>query len=91
MAYGYNTLLLDDDSAPVLDVPTTSYIAVLQGQLNLGESFNISADVDAYVASRDDPLTASLATNDSLWSQSMAKGTQSIQEGALSAMKLYES
>lgn len=82
LAYGYNTLLLDDDSAAVLDVPTTSYIASLQGQLAVGESFNISADVDAYVASLD-PLTASLATNDSLWTQSMAEG------GALSTMDLY--
>jgi hypothetical protein len=78
LRYGYNTLLLDDDPTAVLDEPTTSYNAVLQGQLRLGEPFNISADVDAYVASRYDPLTASLATNDSLWSQSMAEGTQSI-------------
>lgn len=87
LAYGYNTLLLDHDSAAVLDVPTTSYIAALQGQLGVGESFNISADVDAYVASLD-PLTASLATNDSLWTQSMAESvTQNL--GMLSTIELY--
>lgn len=41
-AYGYNTLLLDHDGA-----------AVRAGQLAVGESLNISADVDAYAASRD--------------------------------------
>ncbi|KAK4031165.1 hypothetical protein C8A01DRAFT_21586 [Parachaetomium inaequale] len=37
LAYGYNTLLMDNDSAAVLDVPTTSYIAALQGRLSPNE------------------------------------------------------
>ncbi|KAK1829290.1 hypothetical protein QBC39DRAFT_414603, partial [Podospora conica] len=87
LAYGYKTLLLGDDSAAVLDVPTTSYIADLQGKLGANESFHIAADVDAYVA-RWDPLTASLAANDSLWSQSI---TESLARGrhGLSTMDLY--
>ncbi|KAG7294636.1 hypothetical protein NEMBOFW57_004713 [Staphylotrichum longicolle] len=88
LAYGYNTLLLDDDAAAVLDVPTPAYIAALQSKLSTGEVLNISADVDAYVARRD-TLTASLPTNDTLWSQFMAESVaQNL--GGLSTIELYQ-
>jgi hypothetical protein len=85
-AYGYNTLILDKDSAAVLDVPTTSYIAALQNELSTNEFLHISADVDAYVATLNTSLTASIATNDTLWTEAMAS---SIPQGGLSTIELY--
>lgn len=37
IAYGHNILLLNDDSAAVLDTPTTSYLALIRSRLSGNE------------------------------------------------------
>ncbi|KAI4184919.1 MAG: hypothetical protein LQ346_006020 [Caloplaca aetnensis] len=48
--YGYNVILLHNESAAVLDIPQPSYISAVQTLLAGGESWNISAPVFATVA-----------------------------------------
>ncbi|KAL8964357.1 MAG: hypothetical protein Q9183_004508 [Haloplaca sp. 2 TL-2023] len=48
--YGFNVLLLANESAAVLDIPQPSYISAVQKSLAGGESWNISASVFATVA-----------------------------------------
>ncbi|KAL8941150.1 MAG: hypothetical protein Q9216_002415 [Gyalolechia sp. 2 TL-2023] len=48
--YGFNSLLLNNGSAAVLDIPQPSYISAVQKMLASGESWNISAPVSATVA-----------------------------------------
>ncbi|KAL8737747.1 MAG: hypothetical protein Q9181_001375 [Wetmoreana brouardii] len=49
-AYGFNILLLNNESAAVLDIPQPSYVSAVQSLLAGGESWNISAPVFATVA-----------------------------------------
>jgi hypothetical protein len=65
--YGYNTLLLSNDTAAILDLPTRSYLTDLQSQISADETINITASVNAYQASYNASTTA-LQTDDTLWS-----------------------
>ena len=80
--YGFNLLLLNKDSAAILDIPHPSYISAVQKLLAGGESWNISApvfatvatfnhsaetDEDGYVSFFDDFC---LAANESSWAYS---------------------
>ena len=49
-AYGFNVLLLNDQSTAMLDIPQPSYITAVQSLLAGGESWNITAQVIATVA-----------------------------------------
>ncbi len=49
-AYGFNVLLLNSESTAMLDIPQPSYIAAVQSLLAGGESWNITAQVIATVA-----------------------------------------
>ncbi|KAL8837030.1 MAG: hypothetical protein Q9170_002684 [Blastenia crenularia] len=48
--YGFNILLLNNESAAMLDVPQPTYISTVQTLLAIGESWNISAPVLATIA-----------------------------------------
>ena len=48
--YGYNILLLNNESAAILDIPQPSYISAVQEMIAPGDSWNISAPVFATVA-----------------------------------------
>ncbi|KAL8662070.1 MAG: hypothetical protein Q9202_005044 [Teloschistes flavicans] len=48
--YGFNILLLNNESSAILDIPQPSYISAVQALLADGESWNISASVYATVA-----------------------------------------
>ncbi|KAL8754928.1 MAG: hypothetical protein Q9199_003990 [Rusavskia elegans] len=48
--YGFNIILLHNESAAVLDIPQPSYVSAVQALLAGGESWNISAPVFATVA-----------------------------------------
>ena len=52
LVYGYNTLVLSEDSAALLDVPLATYISEIQGRLIQNETWQVSALVDAIVATR---------------------------------------
>ncbi|MCJ1376513.1 hypothetical protein MMC20_007756 [Loxospora ochrophaea] len=49
-AYGFNVLLLNNESTAMLDIPQPSYISAVQSLLAGGESWNITAQVIATVA-----------------------------------------
>lgn len=49
-AYGFNVLLLNNQSTAMLDIPQPSYITAVQSLLAGGESWNITAQVIATVA-----------------------------------------
>ena len=49
-AYGFNVLLLNTESTAMLDIPQPSYISAVQSLLAGGESWNITAQVIATVA-----------------------------------------
>jgi hypothetical protein len=66
VAYGYNTLLLSNTSAAVLDVPINTTLLDLQKRTHSGEVWNISATVDAYLAVQD--LSSDFRTNNTTWS-----------------------
>ncbi|KAI4241540.1 MAG: hypothetical protein L6R40_004520 [Gallowayella cf. fulva] len=49
-AYGFNMLLLNNESAAALDIPQPSYISAVQALLAGGESWNVTSSVKATVA-----------------------------------------
>lgn len=49
-AYGFNVLLLNNESTAMLDIPQPSYVSAVQKLLAGGESWNITAPVVATVA-----------------------------------------
>ncbi|KAL8962204.1 MAG: hypothetical protein Q9193_001358 [Seirophora villosa] len=55
--YGYNILLLHNESAAVLDIPQPSYLSAVQTLLAGGESWNITAPVSATVATLNQSKT----------------------------------
>ncbi|KAL9602407.1 MAG: hypothetical protein Q9219_001830 [cf. Caloplaca sp. 3 TL-2023] len=56
-AYGFNILLLNNESTAVLDVPQPSYVSAVQRLLAGGECWNISATVFATVATFNNSKT----------------------------------
>jgi hypothetical protein len=49
-AYGFNTLLIDNTSAALLDVPAPKYVSSIQQNITNQESWTLSASVNATVA-----------------------------------------
>lgn len=87
-AYGYNTLLLSNGTAAILDMPTQATIAKAQALLqeSPGEQWNITATVDAYVAAQD--LESDFRTNDTTWDGAVASSV--YLNAGLSAGYLYQ-
>lgn len=55
-AYGFNTLLLGEQTAAMLDVPNPDWLTYVQRSLLSGESWNITAEVTATVALYNDTV-----------------------------------
>lgn len=51
--YGFNVLLLNANTTAVLDIPQPHYVSSIQALLAAGESWNITADVMATVATKN--------------------------------------
>jgi hypothetical protein len=85
VAYGYNILLLDNDSAAILDMPTESYISYAQSLMSPGETWNISASVYAYVASRD--TSSDFRTNDTTWNNAFETNIKQNMGGMTGAYR----
>lgn len=49
-AYGFNTLFIDNTSTALLDIPVPEYVSSIQQNLTNQESWNLSASVNATVA-----------------------------------------
>jgi hypothetical protein len=64
--YGYNLLLLGNNSAAALDLPRASYLRAIKDQLEDGESWIVTAEVDGYVTHLNETIDA-LRDDDSFW------------------------
>jgi len=89
IAYGYNTLLLGDNSAAILDIPTAPNISYMQGKLRPGESWYIDAPVNAYLASLD--TYSDFRTNNATWNDDIdsAFSNHNIFWPGLASAELY--
>lgn len=87
--YGYNTLLLSNDSAAILDIPTKAYVARAQAEManSPGEEWSLTASVNAYVAVRN--IESDFPTNDDTWTNDLEDSVE-LAWGGLSAGDLYE-
>ncbi|KAM7203469.1 hypothetical protein V8F20_004063 [Naviculisporaceae sp. PSN 640] len=86
LVYGYNTILLGNGSAAVLDLPSGAYMTALQGQLGEREHVEITANVDAYIATLNSS-SASFTSDDALWDSAVRRDNGHI---GLSSMYLYK-
>lgn len=89
-AFGHNTLLLSSNSAAILDTPTNSTIANIRAaRLGNNETWDIAADVQAYVATRD--TESDFRTNDETWMETIRSNHGPHHEGdlAMTSMWLY--
>lgn len=85
MAYGFNTLLLSNTSAALLDVPVPDYVSSIQQNLSASESWNISATVNGTVTTLNTSI-AQYRDNDNFWEESFY---QAYDFGGLSSFELY--
>ena len=86
IAYGYNTLLLDNSSAAMLDMPMPDYVSSIQQALTKDEFWNLSAPVNGILA-RYNSSTEMYRNDDAFW-QTLFDINQS---NGLAAFELYES
>lgn len=70
LVYGYNTLVLSEDSAALLDMPLAAYIDEIRRRLTKNETWNVSASVDAIVATQNKSI-ASLRQDEDFLNQTM--------------------
>lgn len=80
LVYGYNVLLLSGDSAALLDLPTNEYLQDIRSRFNDGETWQVSASVNAYVATRNASAAEPLRNDDDYWQSALdasAKGLTS--------------
>ncbi|KAH8754023.1 hypothetical protein BGZ57DRAFT_773581 [Hyaloscypha finlandica] len=85
IAYGYNTLLLDNGSAALLDMPLPEYILSIQQNLKGADFWNISATVNATVA-RYNTSTEAYRNDDSFWQETI----DSSWSGGLAGLSSFE-
>lgn len=64
--FGHNLLLLNNESAAVLDIPMTQYIESMQKEIGTNETWRLSASVNAYVSMHNQSITE-LRANDDFW------------------------
>ncbi|SLM41059.1 hypothetical protein LPUS_11959 [Lasallia pustulata] len=69
-AYGYNTLLLSNTSAALLDMPVPENVTSIQQSLKEYESWQISASVNAIVTKYN---TSGEARNDTFWQNAFTR------------------
>ena len=79
-AYGYNTLLLSNTSAALLDMPVPANVTSIQQSLKENESWQISASVNATVTRYN---TSGEVRNDTFWQNAFN------QSGNLSSFQLF--
>lgn len=80
IAYGYNTLLLSNTPAALLDMPLPDYMSSIQQNLAGDEFWEISATVNATVT-RYNTSTEAYRSNDSFWQETMDKSNNPYQRG----------
>lgn len=69
MPYGYNVLLLNNESAAVLDLPSRAYINSIRQLMHPTEKWHITASVNAFVSEMNSTLDA-LRDDENFWKKS---------------------
>lgn len=87
IAYGYNTLLLDNSSAAMLDMPMPNYVSSIQQNLAKNEFWNLSAPVNGILARYNS--STEIYRNDNAFWQTLFNISQ--PRAGLAAFTLYES
>ncbi|GFF38562.1 hypothetical protein IFM58399_05279 [Aspergillus lentulus] len=83
--YGFNTVILDNTSPALLDLPSPDCLFSIKQNLTAGGSWSMSAVVDGTVA-RYNSSTSSYKDNDAFWT---AAFNQSYNPTGLSTISLY--
>ncbi|KAF4204568.1 hypothetical protein CNMCM8927_007301 [Aspergillus lentulus] len=83
--YGFNTVILDNTSTALLDLPSPDFLSSFQQNLTAGESWSMSAAVDGTVV-RYNSSTLSYKDNDAFWT---AAFNHSYNPTGLSTISLY--
>ena len=82
-AYGYNTLLIDNVTAALLDMPHPEYVNSIQQKLSVGETWNVSASVNGTVTTYNTSGDVYIK-NDSFWNH-----TFNHSNGGFESWELY--
>lgn len=86
-AYGYNTLLIDNTTAALLDMPAPDYVTSIQQNLGLSETWYVSASVNATVTKYNTSGQIYI-NNDSFWNYTFAQRSDN-GEGYLNSWELF--
>lgn len=78
LAYGFNVLLLSNESAALLDLPTNTYLQTMRSKFKDGETWQISATVNAYVATRNASAAELLRADDTYWESALKASAQGL-------------
>ena len=89
--YGFNTLLIDNSSTALLDVPEPEYVSSIQQNLTLHQSWTLSATVHATVA-RCDLTGDNQKNNDTFWALAFNGSDHGNADGqpGLKSVKLWD-
>jgi hypothetical protein len=88
-AYGFNTLVLDNMSTALLDLPVPDNVSSIQQNLRDGEWWTMSASVDATVA-RYNSSISSYRDSDSFWTEAFAAAQSSYSLNSVSLYNHYQ-
>jgi len=88
VAYGYNTLLLDNASAALLDLPMPDYISSIRQNLTSDESWEITASVNATVAKYDE--STEMNRNNNIFWQSTFDDSWDRGNNGLTSFQMYD-
>jgi hypothetical protein len=86
--YGYNTLLIDNTTAALLDMPVPDYVTSIQQNLRSGEIWNISASVNATVTKYNTSGEIYI-NNDSFWNYTFSQSGRSNDVGYVNSWELF--
>jgi hypothetical protein len=84
-SYGYNILLLNNESAAILDIPQPDYVSSVQESLAIGESWRLTAPVIGTVATFNNSKT----TNPDFYNSSLIQLCENTRAGVSSGAYNY--
>ncbi|KAH8659932.1 hypothetical protein BX600DRAFT_383808 [Xylariales sp. PMI_506] len=83
--YGFNTVLLDNTSTALLDLPAPDFLPSIQRNLTVGESWSISAAVNGTIARYNETIS-SYRDDDTFWTSALSN---SYNPTGLATISLY--
>ncbi len=71
-------LLLSNECAALLDLPTNTYLETMRSKFKNGETWQISASVNAFVATRNASAAEPLRGDDTYWESALNASAQGL-------------